>query len=661
MVAMKAPKGALQLPLLPPESKWETPRLADLPAWGDAKRISIDTETRDTYLTEFGPGNIGRKNSYMVGISLAIEDGPSFYLPLRHEGHDAGNMEDLDKTLAWFRHEAKRYAGTIVGMNLGYDLGWLLADQIEFNRQCRIRDVQISEAVLYELHQSYSLQNIALRWGFDGKDESLLREAAASYSVDPKLGMWRLPAKFVGPYASMDAELPLQIMRKQERKIAEDGLEQIHELESALLPALVRMRWRGVRVDEQRLQDVWEWTIVEEQKALAEVSRLSNIKLSSENLMNSEMVAKVLATQGIAPSKTEKGNISVDKKLLSSAKHPVADLILYARKVNKLRTAFAQSVRDYLVNGRIHATMNQMAREDEATGGMKGARFGRMSCEHPNLQQQPARDEFAARWRSIYIPEEGALWASCDYSQQEPRILTHFAELSHCRGAVEAADRYRNDPKTDNHQMMADLTGLPRKYAKNIFLGLCYGEGGAKLAQDLGLPTRWAVFPDDRGRSTSFFATKGEALAFRIENGGRVNEVAGEEAQDVLDRFNSYAPYPGDLSKRVAAQAKRKGFIRTLLGRRCRFPEKPDGTFDWTHKGLNRLIQGSAADQTKKSIVDVDAAGHFLQLQVHDELDLSVADRAEAEQVAHIMREGVKLTVPSMVDIEIGASWGEAK
>jgi len=661
MATMKAPKGTLQLPLLAPHSDWKTPRLSELPAWGTAKRISVDTETRDTYLSEFGPGNIGRPNSYMVGISVAIEDGPSFYLPLRHEGHDAGNMEDVQQTLAWFRHEAARFTGTLVGMNLQYDLGWLLADKIEFNRGCKVRDVQIAEAVLYELHQSYSLQNIALRWGFEGKSESLLREAAAAYSVDAKLGMWRLPAKFVGPYAVMDAELPLQVLRKQERQIEEDGLQQIYDLESALLPALVRMRWRGVRVDEQRLEDVRKWTIVEEQAALAEVSRLSGIKLSSENVMNSELVAQVLATQGIAPSMTEKGNISVDKKLLTSAKHPVADKILYARKVNKLRTTFAQSVQDYLVNGRIHCTMNQMAREDEATGGMKGARFGRMSCEHPNLQQQPARDDFAKRWRSIYLPEEGALWASCDYSQQEPRILTHFAELSRCRGAEEAADRYRNDPATDNHQMMADLTGLPRKYAKNIFLGLCYGEGGAKLSSDLGLPTRWAVFPDNRSESTTYHATRGEALRYRMENGGRINEVAGEEAQVVLDKFNEAAPYPGDLAKRVAAQAKRKGFIRTLLGRRCRFPEKQDGTFDWTHKGLNRLIQGSAADQTKKSIVDVDAAGFYLQLQVHDELDLSVGDRAEAEKIAAIMREGVKLTVPSMVDIEIGPSWGEAE
>jgi DNA polymerase I-like protein with 3'-5' exonuclease and polymerase domains len=320
-----------------------------------------------------------------------------------------------------------------------------------------------------------------------------------------------------------------------------------------------------------------------------------------------------------------------------------------------------------MINGRIHCTFNQIARETEG-GDQKGARYGRLSCVDPNLQQQPARDEFAAMWRSIYIPEEGAVWGCLDYSQQEPRWTTHFSALMGLPKAEEAARRYREDPTTDNHTMMAELTGLPRKQAKGIYLGLCYGEGGAKLCDDLGLPTRWAVSVSiGRGKREVHYAeTQHEAMAKRTElsmqDGAETFmwRAAGEEGQQILNTFDNRAPFIKKLAKEAEKRAKQKGYITTLSGRRLHFPEGMGGGYDWTHKALNRLIQGTSADQTKSALVAADAEGYYLQLQVHDEFDGSFGSVAEAKACAKIMSEIIPNTqVPFKVDVEMGPSWGQ--
>jgi DNA polymerase I-like protein with 3'-5' exonuclease and polymerase domains len=256
------------------------------------------------------------------------------------------------------------------------------------------------------------------------------------------------------------------------------------------------------------------------------------------------------------------------------------------------------------------------------------------------MQQQPARDEeIGPMWRRIYIPDEGGIWAACDYSQQEPRMLIHFAELCGLNKASEAADRYRNDPSTDNHQMMADLAGVSRKQAKIIFLGACYGMGEKKLCKDLGLPTK----------------------VITLKNGRRI-EVAGDEGKHIFDTFHSRLPFVRQLENLCEERAKKNGYISTLLGRRCRFPRDEDGlNYDWTHKALNRLIQGSSADQTKRAMVEADRAGHHLQLQVHDEIDLTVDSREEAERLGELMENVVEMRVPSKVDVETGPSWGEVE
>ncbi len=670
--------GALQLPLFTPESKWAPPRLADLPQdWNCVKRIGFDTETRDPELKQLGIG-VRRPGCYMVGFSFALEDGESFYVPIRHDGGD--NVEDPEQALRYLRHQVKNFRGTVVGANIQYDLDYTAQEGAWFENAAHIRDVQIADPLIHELHMSYSLKSIAERLGTPGKDQALLEDAARIYGVDPKGGLWRLPARYVGPYAAQDAVEVLTILRIQERRIDALDLWDIYNLESQVTPVLVKMRRRGVLVNFSHVEKIENWSLEEEAKALAFVQRETGYDVGVGNVWKADAMAEPLRRLGIQVPVTRQGKDSVDKDLLGSIDHPVAKQLAWARKVNKLRTTFAASIRRYMVNGRIHCTFNQIAVDDGTGGGIQGARYGRLSCVDPNLQQQPSRDEFAQDWRRIYLPEPGRLWCSNDYSQQEPRWTTHFAAVYPFEdeatrwSALKAAQVYKDDPNADNHDMMTRIVygdefvekadkkeyKKARTNCKLIYLGLCYGEGGAKLCDDLGLPTRWTVtYRVERQYTQEYFENEVEARQRQIDTGGRCWRCAGEEGQSILDQFNGNAPHIGKLAKAATEIAKKRGYIRTILGRILHFPQGADG-YEWTHKALNRIIQGSSADQTKKALVEIDRAGHFIQLQVHDEIACSVEDESEGRAIAEIMRNCVPAEVPFKVDTECGSSWGDS-
>lgn len=628
----KAVSSIAQLPLFRPEGKWRPTPVSKLPSWESARRVGIDVETCDPQLRKLGPGP--RRDGRLVGVSFAIEDGPSFYLPF---GHAEDNL-DRNEVISYLRDQTRVFGGDLVGANLSYDLDYLLHAGLWFSKVRYYRDVQIADPLINELEVSYSLQNIAKRWGFKGKDEELLAEAALNFGVDKKAGLWALPARYVAPYAMQDADLPLRISRKQERAIEEQDLWNVYNLESRVLPVLVKMRARGLNIDQDKLDEIEDWTVGQEKVALGKIKRHTGIEIPFDGIWKPKLVGAALEAIGVQLTFGKNKQPNVDRHLLDTIDHPVTEDIRWARKVNKLRTTFAASIREHMTNGRIHCVLNQLAREGEDGQGMRGVRYGRLSAEKPNMQQQPARDEFASMWRSIYIPDEGGKWATMDYSQQEPRILTHYAMISGCDKADVAGQRYIDDPNTDNHQMMADLTGIPRKLAKSIYLGLCYNMGGPKFCREVNLPTKkhW------------------------LARQGRWIEIAGDEAQDMLDQFDEHAPFVRELGQRAKGAAMSKGFIVTLSGRKCRFPVDALGNYDWVQKALSRLIQGSSADQTKTAMVEVDAAGFDLQLQVHDELDTTVDGYETAADIAEIMRECVKLKVPTKVDIEIGPSWGEA-
>lgn len=654
----------VQLPLFSPTTDWRPPRIASLPSWQGARRVAIDIETCDPELKKTGIGV--RRNGRIVGFSFAIEfpglaKAPCFYLPIDHEG---GDNVDKEMALQYLRDQAAVFEGDIITANGSYDFDYLAEVKIIFRKVRFHRDIQNAEPLLDENQFTYSLDAVLTRNGFEGKNESHLYQAAAMFGVDAKAELWKLPARHVGPYAEADASRLLPLIQRQENRIqaldeASPGgarLWDLYNLESRLMPVLLKMRRRGVAVDFDQLDRVEAKTFQEEAASLEEVTRLSGVKVTSADINRPTVVGKAMeAALGKPLKPTPNGKPGISKAALEAlGNNPVVEHFLRARRFNKLRTTFVESIRTHAVNGRIHCTFHQMRRQKE-DGGSAGTITGRLSSGDPNLQQQPARDpEIGKMWRAIYIPEDGEMWACLDYSQQEPRWLVHFAELSNCIGAHEAAERYRNDPTTDNHDMMTvmihgqeawDSWGpKERKFnrgnAKTIYLGLCYAMGGGKLCRSLGLPTVW-----------------------KDKRNGDKYEAAGEEGQALLDLFNSKVPFIKELARRAENRAKGRGWIKTVLGRHLRFVLKKDGSgqFDFTHKALNKLIQGSSADQTKKAMVMADDAGIRLQLQVHDELDLTIWDTQEAEHLAEIMRTCVPCNVPAKVDIEVGPNWGEIK
>lgn len=639
-----------QQPMFRPDSDWTAPNLSDLPNWEGIGRIGLDTEGRDPTLTTLGPGV--RRDGYTVGISFAIEDGPSHYLPMRH--HGGGNL-DPDKVIEYMKDQAKVFTGDICGANLQYDLDFLAEQGIVF-RQAGFKDIQVAEPLIDENQFSYSLETLAKKYGFMGKEETLLSDAATAYGLDRKKDMWQLPAKFVGPYATVDAELPLKILRKQERVIDDQELWDIYRLECKVLPVLVKMRRRGIRIDFDQLDKVEALTIVKETEFLDRIFHETGIRIKLNEITKNKLVVAALDVAQIPYGQTEPtekfpdGQPSVKKEFLEPNKDlPLVNAILEARSYNKVRNTFVKSIREHQVKGRIHTTFNQLRSQRDNTDEVKGAGPGRLSGCDPNLQQQPSRHPILGKmWRSIYLPDEGGRWAALDYSQQEPRLFIHYAHIAGCAGTQAAVDGFHAG--LDWHDMTtemafgvkkADLVGTAegkkrwkvlRARAKAVFLGLTYGMGQAKMCRSCGFTT--------------------EMVNIR----GAEREVAGPEGRAFLAEFNLKVPFLKDIKDRVERVAWNRRFIRTILDRHIHYP--PGAGME--RKALNNLIQGSAADQTKLAMVLMDENNFRIQLQMHDEIDTTVYSEKTAKEMAEIMTTCVPLIVPSKVDIEIGANWGDS-
>jgi DNA polymerase I-like protein with 3'-5' exonuclease and polymerase domains len=617
------------LPLFPAQTEWVPPD--HFPDLSDAKEIAIDLETCDPHLEAMGPG-WPRNDGYIVGYAVAV-DGWSGYFPVAHGG--GGN---LDKALVerWIKKVLATPADKIMH-NAAYDAGWLLASG--FTISGRIIDTMVAAPLIDENRFSFSLNALGFDYLKEVKSEQGLKEAAGDFGVHPKKELWKLPAMYVGNYAEQDAALTLKLWNHFKIVLRNEEVESIFTLESELLPILVALTKRGIRFDRDKAQRVINDYRSREEKLLAELKKICG---RSVDIWAAASIATAFDGLKIAYPKSTTGLPSFTKSFLDGCDHPVAKMIVEARELNKTHGTFLQPYLDFSKHdGRIHPHVNQL-RSDEG-----GTVTGRLSMANPNLQQVPARHEIIGPLvRSLFLPEEGDLWAANDFSSQEPRLLVHYATLLDLPGAEKMAMAYRENPDTDFHQMVADMAGIKRKAAKTIGLGLMYGMGKAKLANSLDLPL--------------------------------------DEASDLIATFHSKVPF---LRGTVDAVMRRidhpgsGGAIRTLLGRKCRFPlweptewgvnkalPREEAVMKYgprikramTYKGLNRLIQGSAADQTKAGMVALHKAGFHLLLQVHDEVALSVKNKDEAREAAEIMAKAVNLEVPSRVDVEIGPSWGEA-
>ena len=615
----------MQNPMFPPRSDWVAPDI--LPDLSSASRIAVDLETKDPNLRVSGPG-WATGDGHVTGIAIAT-DGWSGYLPIRHEG--GGNL-DAGFVFRWLNKSLSTNCDKIFH-NALYDVGWLRREGVTLNG--KIQDTVIAAPLIDENRRQYSLNSLGLDYCKEIKDETLLTEAAKSHGVDPKAEMYKLPAKFVGEYAEQDAVLTLKLWDKLKKLLEIQKLEPIYELESSLIPLLVEMRWRGVRVDVNKAEETVAKLKQQEKDCIKQIKYKYGVDV---DVWASASVAKAFDKAGLTYPRTQKTNApSFTGKWLEGLDHGLPKLVVEARKLQKIRSAFIENmILEHSHNGRIHGQMHPLR------GDSGGTVSGRFSYSTPNLQQVPARDPILGPLvRGLFLPEEDHVWGAYDYSQQEPRLTVHYASKMNLPGSDEAVSAYRHED-ADFHQIVADMAGIARKDAKVINLSLSYGMGKNKLIQALG-----------------------------------INEL---EAEALFNNYHSKVPFIKELTLSCSRRAENVGEITTLLGRKCRFdmyearnektqPLPMDKAIEeygqnirraFTYRAFNRLIQGSAADMTKQAMLDLWKEGIVPHIQVHDELDISVKNKEESRKIVEIMETCVDLNVPSKVDAEIGDTWGTA-
>ncbi len=616
-----------QMPLFTPETEWVMPdELKDLRGH---KEIAIDLETNDPHLKQLGSGNVTNRG-HIAGVAVAVE-GWSGYYPIQHE--QGGNM-DKKLVLEWLQDILKQENTTFIFHNAMYDVCWLRSAGLTIKGP--IVDTMIAASLIDENRLSYQLNTLSKHYVGIGKDEKILIEAAKEYGLDPKADMWRLPSMFVGQYAERDAESTLKLWQRLKVELYNQELMDVFTLETKLFPCLVDMRFKGVRVDLEKAQNIKLNLIKREETLIKKIKDLTGVHVE---IMAARSIAKAFDKLKLPYDRTAKSNEpSFTKNFLQNHPHELPQAIAEARELNKAHSTFIDSITKHEVNGRIHADINQI-RSDAG-----GTVTGRFSMSNPNLQQIPARHpELGPMIRSIFIPEEKHVWGSFDYSQQEPRILVHYAKLQNLTGVDEIVDAY-NAGDADFHQVVADMAGIERKQAKTINLGLMYGMGKNKLMAELGLMK--------------------------------------ESAEKLIRQYHSKAPFVKQLMDNVSRKANDRGRIRTLGGRACHFDlwqpvqfgvfkplplEQARKEYDeplkraFTYKALNKLIQGSAADMTKKSMVALYKNGIIPHIQIHDEVDISIESQKQAEDIIEIMESAVELQVPNKVDYEKGDNWGEIK
>ena len=616
-----------QLNFIYNDSDWVCP--SEYPDLRAADEIAIDLETKDPDLKKYGAGWAYGKG-HIVGFAVAAL-GKQYYFPI---AHDAGGNMDLDITVAWMQDLLKQ-PSTKIFHNAAYDLGWLKFNNFEVNGP--IVDTMIAAALIDENRWSFSLNACAKDYLGEIKNETFLNEKAKEWGIDAKQDLWKMPAGYVGFYAEQDAGLTLRLWQRFKAEIQQQSLNDVWDMEMQLLPILHKMRATGIRVDEDKA------VLLKKEFKQKESLLLSKIKKETSfnvDIWAARSVAKIFDRIGVDYPRTPKsGEPSFTTNWLANCEHPIAKLIKEAREINKFHSTFIDSIQRYVHKGRIHAEINQL-RSDQG-----GTVSGRLSYANPNLQQIPARNkEFGDKIRSLFLPEEGKQWGSFDYSQQEPRLVAHYSSAigQNLDGSDEFIQAYQ-DESADFHQIVADMAQISRTQAKTINLGLFYGMGKNKLSKELG--------------------------------------ISKDKAEILLNQYNSRVPFVKKLAEAVTQSASKFGFIRTIKGRKCRFDKWEPMTFGmnqamnyneakanygnnirraFTYKALNRLIQGSAADQAKQAMIDCYNAGFMPMLQIHDELCFSIYNDDDIMKIKQEMENSIEdLRVPFKVDVAKGKSWGE--
>ncbi len=614
------------------DSDWNIPpEFPDLTGYSE---VAVDLETKDPNIKTLGPG-WARKDGHIIGIAVAAGEYKG-YFPIRHEN---GHNLDPKFALKWLKKQMSVPEMKVIMHNATYDAGWMRAEGVEIKG--RIIDTMITGALVDENRWSFGLDAMARDYAGIRKDEKMLKAAAKAWGIDPKAEMWQLPPAYVGAYAERDAVATLKLWQFLKVKLEEEQLWEIWNIETDLIPCMLDMRSNGVRVDLDKASKNKKLIRGKVKELRRGIEKQAG---GDVDIWASASIAKMFDKLGLEYPRTDKGAPSFNKGYLSSHPSKVCQDLVKLREFDKADSTFIDSILRHETDGRIHTELHSTRRDEGGTV------TGRFSSSNPNLQQIPARDKDIKKLiRGLFIPEDGYKWGSFDYSSQEPRLLVHFAasvgDMPRQDLLEDIVEQY-NTSDVDLHQMVADLAGITRKEAKAVNLGIMYGMGVAKLANQI--------------------------------------DVDPDTAKDLLQQHRDKVPFVKALAEMASRRAASNGQIRTLLGRKCRFHLWEPQTFGagkplphdealkeyggvngtgirraFTYKALNRLIQGSAADQTKKAMLDCYRKGFTPMLTVHDELCFNIESPEQTAQIKEIMETGVNLKVPSKIDVDIQDDWGE--
>ena len=334
---------SLQMAMFTPKSDWVPP--AELPDIFSAKQIAVDVETRDPNIKTNGPG-WPTGDGEVVGYAVATDEWQG-YIPVGHQG--GGN---LDKRIVskWLKKVFECPADKIMH-NAQYDAGWIKREGFQLNG--RFIDTMVIAALLDENRFSYSLNALSYDHLNKTKSEKGLVEAATDFGVDPKAEMWKLPAMYVGPYAETDATLTLELWNYFKIKLQQEDLMNVANLELDLLPCLIDMTWKGVRIDMDKLEQTRDALLKREKDVLKKIKSTTGTDVE---IWAAQSLAKAFDSQGIPYPKTEKGAPSFTKMFLSDHEHELPKLIVQARNLNKTHGTFIATIMKHAgKDGRIHS------------------------------------------------------------------------------------------------------------------------------------------------------------------------------------------------------------------------------------------------------------------------------------------------------------------
>lgn len=581
-----------------------------------AKLLTFDFVSLDTETT-----SVDAISAKLVGLSFSVKEGEAFYVPVPY--HEAWSGEDFEKTLKIvnaFKDVYESEKIVKIGQNIKYDMMVLANYGIELKG--KMFDTMIAHYIIAP----------ELRHNMDYLAEVYLKYQ--TIHIDTLIGsgkkqrsMHELAPQEVYEYAAEDADVTLKLKNILERELKDKGLFRLFdEIEMPLVPVLARMEMNGVRIDKDSLAETSRIFTEEMKRIELEIRDVAGLEL---NISSPKQIGELLFDKlkiDSKPKKTKTGQYVTDEATLLAlkSKHPIVEKILDYRGYKKLLSTYIDAL-PQLVNertGHIHTSYNQAV-----------TTTGRLSSSNPNLQNIPIRNENGKEVRKAFIPDDGEIFFSADYSQIELRLMAH---LSQDKNMVE--DFHSGH---DIHQATAakifkadiqDVTPDMRRKAKTANFGIIYGISAFGLAERM--------------------------------------EVSRNEARQLIDDY--FATYPGVKAymDKSIEKARQQGYTETLLGRRCQLPDinsRNAVVRGYAERNaINAPIQGTAADIIKVAMINIDRKIKELKLkskmilQVHDELNFSVVPEEKdvlQEMVISEMENAIKLSVPLYADCGWGNNW----